>query len=103
MVLIKLMLSRTILILLLALNCFLLYQFGWGENSLSRYVELQEQKTELKTRLEKIKQENLALSRQIRNLKNNTRYLKRLIRSKMNLLRSNEVIYLTINSTNASR
>ncbi len=99
----KHMLSRIILILLLALNCFLLYQFGWGENSLSRYVELQEQKTELRTKLERFKQENLALSRQIRNLKNNTRYLKRVIRSKMNMLRSNEVIYLVTNSTNASR
>lgn len=97
------MLSRIILILLLALNCFLLYQFVWGENSLNRYLQIKEQKTELQTRVERIKQENLELSRQIRNLKNNTSYLKRVIRSKMNLLRSNEVIYLMTNSTDSAK
>lgn len=97
------MLGRIILILILILNCILLYQFIWGKNSLNHYLELKDRKRELKTNVESIQQENLELSRQIRNLNNNSEYLKKVIRSKMNLLRSNEVIYLVTNSSNSTK
>lgn len=90
---------RILLILLLVLNCFMLYEFLWGENSLNQYLQLKARKSELKADVNQTKQENVELSKQIRSLNNDSEYLKKVIRSKMNLLRLNEVIYIQTNSS----
>ncbi len=97
------MLARIGLILILMLNCFLLYQFLWGKHSLNQYLELRDRKRELKTNVQKMQKENLELSRQIRNMNNNSQYLKKVIRGRMNMLHSNEVVYLLTNSSRCSK
>lgn len=97
------MLQRIILTVLLLLNCFLLYQFLWGTHSLNQYLELKTLKAELKNKVADIKRDNLELSKEIRMLKNSSHYMEKVIRSKMNLLHSNEVIYLEVNSGNATK
>ena len=85
---------RWIFFLLLLLNGFLLFQLFISPDGLFRYLELNSRAKELRERVQRVNEENLRLSREIRKLKSENVYLQKVIRTKMHFVQENEVLYL---------
>lgn len=80
--------------LLVIVNCFLLYQLFLSQNGLFRYLDLNSRVKELREKVQKVDEKNRELSREIRKLNSENLYLKKMIRTKMHFVQDNEVLYL---------
>ena len=58
------------------------------------YTALKSENEELRLELEAVSEKNLALSREIELLNSDEKYLEKIIRSKLNFVRDNEILYL---------
>lgn len=82
------------LVLIVVLNGALASVLWTGDNGLARYRRLQAKKQALHTRLEAVRAENRRLSRQIRLLQNNDRYLAYTLRANGLYVHSDEIVYV---------
>ncbi len=88
------MILRLAFCILVGLNLFLGIQFIWSESGLLEYLRLKELQQELAGQLQRIEQENVRLSREIRLLKNDSLYQEKAVRTEMHFVRPGEILYL---------
>ncbi|WP_320175721.1 septum formation initiator family protein [Maridesulfovibrio sp.] len=89
------MLRRRVLLgLLVVINLVLLIRLGMSEQGFFGYVELDDKVQELERKIEAADNRTLELSREIRRLKTDRAYQEKVIRSRMNYVKDNEVLYI---------
>jgi cell division protein FtsB len=85
---------RLVLSISLLLNLVLFYNLIWGESGAIFYNELYNRCVTLEERIKRISEDNLALSREIRLLQSDEKYIEKVIRNRLNFVRSNEILYI---------
>lgn len=78
----------------MAINCILLYSLVWGEQGLKAYRNLKEQHQVLTGRITELDEKNIALSREIRLLQTDEKYIEKVIRKRFNFVRDDEILYI---------
>ena len=76
------------------LNLVLLGRLCFSDQGIVGYIDLKAENEELRVELENINEKNLALSREIELLNSDEKYLEKIIRSKLNFVKNNEILYL---------
>ncbi len=84
---------RTILAALVCFNLFLLYNLIWSDNGIFAYLELKSRHARLEERLQALKDQSLDYSQEIRWLKTDRAFTEKMVRSRMNYLKNNEILY----------
>ena len=90
-----------IFIVSLVLNLVLLCNLIWGENGAISYNELRDRCRNLEERIARTGEENLALSKEIRLLQSDEKYIEKVIRNRLNFVRENEILYIFPGETSA--
>lgn len=90
-----------ILILAIIVNVVLASRLLWGPQSLVSYRELASQYAELLKERDGFDVVNAGLSREIRLLQSDEKYVEKMIRQRLNFVRSNEILYLFTEDANA--
>ncbi|WP_319759617.1 septum formation initiator family protein [Maridesulfovibrio sp.] len=85
---------RALLGLLVVINLVLLIRLGLSEQGFLGYLELDDKVQELEHKIEAADNRTLELSREIRRLKSDRAYQEKIIRSRMNYVKGNEVLYI---------
>lgn len=83
-----------ILTIALLVNVSLGFRLFWGQQSVATYTKLKEQREVMQAALDQQDSVNAGLSREIRLLQTDTRYVEKMIRQRLNYVKSNEVLYL---------
>lgn len=78
----------------LTVNATLFSRLAWGPQSVIAYRELSEQQTVLEEKIAAADADNAAVSRQIRLLQSDDKYVEKMIRRRLNFVRDNEILYL---------
>ena len=89
-----------ILILAIIVNVVLASRLLWGPQSLVSYRELASQYAELLKERDAFDAVNAGLSREIRLLQSDEKYAEKMIRQRLNFVRSNEILYLFTEDAN---
>ncbi len=76
------------------LNLVLVYSLIWGENGAFEYKLLKEQSADLEVKIQDFDRQNLALSKEIRLLQTDEKYQEKMIRTRLNFVRENEILYI---------
>lgn len=84
---------RLLLVPLLLLILMLLGLALFGERGLLRALHALEQKEELQVEIRKLEETNAALNREIEALRRDHRYLERIARKELGLVREDELVY----------
>ncbi len=79
---------------LVLLNVFLAYKLIWGEQGILAHQELKAQNQALDERLAELSLRQQLLSDEIRLLKNDAAHMESIIRSRLNYVKDNEVLYM---------
>ena len=82
-------------------NVVLASRLLWGHQSLVSYRELASQYAELLKERDAFDAVNAGLSREIRLLQSDEKYVEKMIRQRLNFVRSNEILYLFTEDANA--
>lgn len=85
---------KILLFIAVMLNIILLGRIFLSDEGISGYTALKSENEELRLELEAVSEKNLALSREIELLNSDEKYLEKIIRSKLNFVRDNEILYL---------
>lgn len=85
---------RIVLALSLVLNLVLVYNLIWGNSGAIAYKELRSRCDALDERITRIASSNLALSKEIRLLQSDEKYIEKMIRNRLNFVRNNEILYI---------
>lgn len=75
-------------------NLVLLYRMIWGPTGLVDYSDLRSEYAEIQRQDAALDAENLSLSREIRLLQTDQKYVEKMIRQRLHYLRDNEILYL---------
>jgi cell division protein FtsB len=86
--------NRLVFAISVVLNLLLFYNLIWGESGAIFYNELYDRCATLEERIRQVSEENLALSREIRLLQTDEKYIEKIIRNRLNFVRSNEILYI---------
>ncbi len=78
----------------LVLNVALLGALVWGDQGIMAYRALKEQCLALDYRVKSLDEQNVALSREIRLLQSDEKYIEKMIRKRLNFVRDNEILYI---------
>jgi cell division protein FtsB len=84
---------RVLLTVSLGLNIILLYSLIWGQDGAFAYKELKDECLTLEKKIQGLDEVNLALSKEIRLLRTDDKYIEKMIRTKLNFVRDNEILY----------
>jgi cell division protein FtsB len=85
---------RIVLVFSLLLNFVLAYNLVWGKSGAIAYMELRERCDTLESRIAAAGEQNLELSREIRLLQSDAKYIEKMIRNRLNFVRGNEILYI---------
>ena len=85
---------KILLFIAVMLNIVLLGRIFFSVEGISGYTALKAENEELRLEFERVNEKNLALSREIELLNSDEKYLEKIIRSKLNFVRDNEILYL---------
>ena len=85
---------RLVLGISLVLNLLLFYNLIWGTSGAISYNELRERCAALEERIKRISEDNLSLSKEIRLLQSDEKYIEKMIRNRLNFVRGNEILYI---------
>ena len=85
---------RLILAFSIALNLVLLYSLIWGARGAVSYRELKNEHTMLASRMNALDKINVELGKEIALLKSDTKYQEKMIRSRLNFVKPNEILYI---------
>jgi cell division protein FtsB len=89
------------LALSLALNLLLVWALVWGDNGLVARDNLEREHQALNGHIKELYAENLALSREIKLLQTDSKYMEQIIRKRLNFVKDNEILYVFSNETDA--
>jgi cell division protein FtsB len=78
----------------LLLNLVLCYNLVWGKSGAIAYMELRSRCEVLENRITTAGEQNLELSREIRLLQSDAKYIEKTIRNRLNFVRGNEILYI---------
>ena len=96
--------SRTLLLgISVVLNILLAWALVWGDNGLMSYRSLREESLALDGRIRDLNSRNLELSREIRLLQSDKKFIEQTIRKRLNFVRENEILYIFPGDTEAQR
>lgn len=76
------------------LDILLLGKMLWGPTGIMEYKSLKDQYNNLQSQITKLDNENLAISRDIRLMRTDSKYAEKMVRQKLHYLRDNELVYL---------
>ena len=93
------MFIRIVSFILLLVNVVLAYRIIWSDSGILTYLKLKDEYSKLNEQNEKVKLENIKLSRDIRNLKNDKDYLADIIRQRMHYSKKDEIVYIFSTTT----
>lgn len=85
------------MLLLVGVGFFDIALFGkmvWGPGGIVEYRDLKRQYTALQNEIAELDAKNMALSRDIRLLQTDNKYVEKMVRQKLRYLRDNEIVYL---------
>jgi cell division protein FtsB len=85
---------RFILAVSLALNAALLFGLIWGQQGIIEYKRLYEQCRLLEERIAGLETDNILLSKEIRLLQSDDKYVEKVIRNRLHFIRDNEIRYI---------
>jgi len=85
---------RLVLAVSLFLNMVLAYNLIWGERGVIAYKELRQRCDALEERIRQAGESNLELSKEIRLLQSDEKYIEQIIRNRLNFVRGNEILYV---------
>ena len=85
---------RILLAVSIGLNAILLYSLIWGDKGAFAYKQLKEQCASLQVKIREYDAMNLALSKEIRLLQSDEKYQEKMIRTRLNFVRDNEILYI---------
>lgn len=85
---------RLMLGLAIFLNLVLVFNLIWGKRGAIAYTDLKARHDALEERIRDIGEDNLELSREIRLLQSDEKYLEKVIRNRLNFVRKNEILYI---------
>ena len=85
---------KILLLIAVMLNLALLGRLFFSDQGIMGYLALKSENEELRLELEEINERNLVLSREIELLSSDKKYLEKVIRSKLNFVKDNEILYL---------
>lgn len=85
---------RLLLTGIIGLNIFLIYTFLWSDRGFFSCIQTKNSLKQLERALQDAEGTTLALSQEIRRLKDDVPYIEKMIRSKMNYIKPNEVLYV---------
>lgn len=83
-----------VLIFLGVLDLALFGKMVWGPSGIAEYRSLKNQYASLQAKIAALDSENMALSREIRLLQSDDKYVEKMVREKLRYLRDNEIVYL---------
>ena len=86
--------KSTILSFAILMNITLGYSLFLGDQSFFAWRSLHTKYTELTAELDFINQKKASLSQQIRLLQNDSAYIEKIIRQRLNYVRENEILYI---------
>ncbi len=89
----KLRMNKRIYLIPAGCIVFILFFTVFGDKGLLRIHELRLDRARIETRIGNIRNENEQLKREIVALKSDRRYLERIARKELGLVRNNEIIY----------
>ena len=89
----KLRMNKRIYLIPAGCIVFILFFTVFGDKGLLRIHELRLDRARIETRIGDIRNENEQLKREIVALKSDRRYLERIARKELGLVRNNEIIY----------
>ena len=92
--------KMVILAIAVIVNAVLAFRLLWGQQSLVSYRELAAQHLELAKARDDFDAVNAVLSREIRLLQSDEKYVEKMIRQRLNFVRSNEILYLFTDESN---
>ncbi len=76
------------------LNIALAWNLIWGEQGLVAYKALQQEFMALNERMDALGSKNIALSREIKLLQSDDKYIEQMIRKRLNFVKDNEIWYI---------
>lgn len=89
------MLGRRILLgVLVIVNIILIIRLAVSDQGLFGYLDLNKRVESLQKKIEETDSRSLELSREIRRLKTDRSYQEKVIRSRMNYVKDNEILYI---------
>ena len=95
---------RLLLAFLLAINAILLYRLIWSDTQgVLAYKTLKERHAVLEARIKELDEKNVALSREIRLLQSDEKYLEKIIRKHLNFVKDNEILYIFPNTKDTAK
>lgn len=86
--------KSAILVVALLINFTLAYRLLWGDQSISAWRDLKAIQVSLAADLQSLDKRRTDLSREIRLLQTDGEYVEKVIRQRLNYVRSNEILYL---------
>ncbi|MDR0339314.1 MAG: septum formation initiator family protein [Desulfovibrio sp.] len=85
---------RAVLAVLVTLTLVFAYNLIWGKSGAIAYTERKSRCDALEERIRLVEADNLELSREIRLLQSDEKYMEKTIRNRLNFVRSNEILYI---------
>ena len=85
------------------LNVVLFYRMVWSPYGLLVYHKLRQEHTQLEAQVHELDKHNLALSREIRLLRNDDSYVEKMIRQRLHYVKDNEILYLFNDAQSSSK
>ena len=85
------------------LNLVLFYRMIWSPYGIMAYHELRQEHEYLEKQVYELDQTNLALSREIRLLRDDAGYVEKMIRQRLHYVKENEVLYLFTDAQSTSK
>ncbi len=82
------------LLLSIILNIVVVYSLVWGQQGVLAYKELTSLNQKLEHTIAELDEKNVLLSQEIRLLQTDEKYIEKVIRKRLNFVRSNEIIYI---------
>ncbi|KUJ95824.1 MAG: Septum formation initiator [Desulfonauticus sp. 38_4375] len=86
--------KKIFIFLSLFINLLLVYQLVFSEKNIFLYTKLKKEYNQLEDREKKVERENILLSREIKRLREDEKYLELVIRKGLNYVKPGEVLYL---------
>ena len=78
----------------IVLNLALLWALVWGGQGLMAYKTLRRELDALAARSEALNKENIRLSREIKLLESDDKYIEQMLRKRLNFIKENEIWYI---------
>ena len=85
---------RVVLVISVVLYCVLLFSLIWGQRGIIEYKQSVEQNKTLEGRIADLDEQNIFISREIRLLQSDEKYVEKVIRNRLHFIRDNEIRYI---------